>query len=272
VSPDPVPVTQLLGMNSIAETIEDNFGELFKYFADKGNLKKHVGSKVSWVDSRPFCWPNFIFDARFIGKSVDRDIGDVVSHIRSGSAPPFWLIGPKIGVPDIGEKLREQGLMRVDSWPGMALDLGANELPEEPDGFLDVKIASTKRELADWHAVASRELFPRRKLDLRMLAKVDGGPNIHFFVGFFEGEVVSTAMSFYSSGAAGLYMIATSAAHRGRGFGRAITAAALRQARWDGQRVAILQSTKSGYGVYRRLGFEEYCHFDVFWMPGDEYR
>lgn len=259
-------------MNPICSTIEDNFSELFVFFADKGNLKVHIASRVSWVDSRPYCWPNFIFNTRFKEDSIGRDILEVVDSVRSGSAPPFWLVGPKTGDPDLGNRLHEQGMMLIDSWPGMACDLSEWQFQDTQKVPLQVKTVSTKKELKDWYGLVNRELFPKKKLDKNLFLSVLHEPRIRFYVGYRDATPVSTAMTFRSSRATGLYMIATSAIARGQGFGTAITANALQHAAEEGERLAILQSTKSGFGVYRRLGFKQLCRFDVYWMVGDAYR
>jgi predicted acetyltransferase len=48
---------------------------------------------------------------------------------------------------------------------------------------------------------------------------------------------------------------------RGRGFGRALTLAAMRAGAELGARIAVLQSTEMGHGVYRRLGFEPFGRY-----------
>lgn len=252
--------------------IEDNFNDLFVFLAEKCGLSRSFSKKISWVNSSPFCWPNFIFNARFETAALDNDVGEVVFNIQRKIAPPFWLVGSRAGTPELAERLQEHGLRLIDSWPGMALDLDRFDPPLRLDKSLQVKIAGNRNDLAEWHALAGQELFPRKKLDFNMLLTVLQEPCIKFFTAYHEGEPVSTAMAFYSAGVVGLYMIATSTKHRGRGFATAITAAALRHARGEGQRAAILQSTKPGLGVYQKLGFKEYCSFDVFWMLGDEYK
>jgi len=46
---------------------------------------------------------------------------------------------------------------------------------------------------------------------------------------------------------------------RGKGYGSAVTLAAMDWAREMGEELAILHATEMGKPVYRRLGFEAHC-------------
>jgi ribosomal protein S18 acetylase RimI-like enzyme len=97
--------------------------------------------------------------------------------------------------------------------------------------------------------------FAREPVPLRWIGRVDGA-------------VVSTSRLSIGAGVAGLYAISTLAASRGRGYGRALTIAALRAGASLGHRIGVLQSSDHGYGVYRRLGFRELFTYDVWVHPG----
>jgi ribosomal protein S18 acetylase RimI-like enzyme len=77
------------------------------------------------------------------------------------------------------------------------------------------------------------------------------------FVGYLAGEPVATSMlaTTRSSGLAGVYSVATRPAHRGRGLGTALTAAALVAAAEQGYDTAVLEPSPSGAPMYRRMGF-----------------
>jgi ribosomal protein S18 acetylase RimI-like enzyme len=56
---------------------------------------------------------------------------------------------------------------------------------------------------------------------------------------------------------AGIYSVGTLPEFRGRGFGVAVTRAAIEEARRRGYRLCVLQSSPKGYPLYRRLGFRD---------------
>jgi predicted acetyltransferase len=56
---------------------------------------------------------------------------------------------------------------------------------------------------------------------------------------------------------------------RGQGIGAAITLAPLLDARAIGYRIGILQASSLGYGVYRRLGFQDFGKLSVYLWEND---
>jgi ribosomal protein S18 acetylase RimI-like enzyme len=82
-------------------------------------------------------------------------------------------------------------------------------------------------------------------------------PTFTVFVGYLSGEPVATAMlaTTHSVGLAGIYSVGARPAHRGRGFGTALTAAALAAAAEQGYDAAVLEPSPSGSPMYRRMGF-----------------
>lgn len=83
-------------------------------------------------------------------------------------------------------------------------------------------------------------------------------PTFTVFIGYLAGEPVATSMlaTTRSVGLAGVYSVGTRPAHRGRGYGTAVTAAALDAARERGFDTAVLEPSPSGAPLYRRMGFE----------------
>jgi predicted GNAT family acetyltransferase len=65
----------------------------------------------------------------------------------------------------------------------------------------------------------------------------------------------STALGVTDGDHVGIFNVATPPAHRGKGYGAAITAWAVGDGFQNGASVAFLQSSPMGFRVYERLGF-----------------
>jgi ribosomal protein S18 acetylase RimI-like enzyme len=78
---------------------------------------------------------------------------------------------------------------------------------------------------------------------------------------------VSVACGYVNGDVGGIYSVATPAEFRGRGFAAAVTAAATNHLFDLGALSVVLQASRLGFGVYERLGFTVYDHFDRFISP-----
>jgi len=94
-------------------------------------------------------------------------------------------------------------------------------------------------------------------------ARVLGGP-LRFWVGYVDGQPVSCSAAFVDAEVVGVFMVATLAEARGKGYGSAITWAATSA---DPELPALLHSSDAGRPVYERLGYRIVTRFDLWECP-----
>ena len=81
------------------------------------------------------------------------------------------------------------------------------------------------------------------------------------WIGYVDGEPVSTSAAVVSDGFVGVYAVATSPMARGNGYGEALTWAAIAA---DPDLPVTLQASELGERVYRRMGFETVGIFTIW--------
>jgi ribosomal protein S18 acetylase RimI-like enzyme len=89
------------------------------------------------------------------------------------------------------------------------------------------------------------------------------------YVGYVEGQPVSTTAIVIGGGVTGVYNVATLPAHQRRGYGEAVMRYALEDACRDsrltaGEERVILQSTPAGLKLYERMGFRTVARVAVY--------
>ncbi|MFO7568417.1 MAG: GNAT family N-acetyltransferase [Smithellaceae bacterium] len=86
-------------------------------------------------------------------------------------------------------------------------------------------------------------------------------PYIDRVVAYDKDRPVSAAMAIYSHGIAGLYWVGTVPAARGSGLGEACVTCVTNEALARGARFVVLQASKFGAPLYRRMGFATITHY-----------
>ncbi len=85
------------------------------------------------------------------------------------------------------------------------------------------------------------------------------------WVGYLEGEPVSTAATVIGGGAVGVYNVATMPEHQKRGYGETVMRHAVAEAQQrHGIERTILQSTPAGHHLYERMGFRTVTNVAVY--------
>jgi ribosomal protein S18 acetylase RimI-like enzyme len=153
--------------------------------------------------------------------------------------------------PEIGMRLADDGLL-LDPDPETVMVLEPiHDAPPAPDG---VRVRAGGEELIEeWHVA----LEAGERLRAIVNAELVADPDVRISVLDVDGEPVACAMAFRLDESLGIYSVATVERARHRGYGRAVTWAAIDAGRraW-GSRIALLQSSVMGRSLYRSMGFE----------------
>jgi len=203
--------------------------------------------------------------------ALDATLDEVRARFATRGVPWSWLVGPDTRPTDLGRRLAERGMTHIGQVPCMAADLLAvHPLQDEaPPAGLTIARVDDEATLRQWIAteavgfeIPDGEAAGVAALRMGMGRGDDVSPRR--YLGLVDGAPVATASLLLGSGAAGVYDVSTIPTSRRRGVGTALTGALMREARAIGYRVAILQSSTEGAGVYRRLGFRDYCSYDIY--------
>jgi ribosomal protein S18 acetylase RimI-like enzyme len=206
-------------------------------------------------------------------KDIHNKILDTIAFFRKRKMPLMWWITPSTNPRDMPERLGRLGFLCDEACPGMFLPVGF--IKDDAGGDipgLEIKLADTREKLKDWvKIIAYTHNLGYEVIGKFIKAELEVGisPESDFlrYVGYLHGEPICTSAALFSSGVAGLYYIATLKEHRCKGFGRAVTIAPLLEAKKREYKIAVLQSTKSGLNLYKRIGFREKCLFFQYILP-----
>ena len=159
----------------------------------------------------------------------------------------------------------------------MAIDLNQLPRPSSPSGLKIVPV-KTKGDMEVFARTLNAGDFQAPEEIARAIPNIlrpswsARGPEPHLrcFVGYRDGVPVATSLRFLSDGVVGIYGIATVPEARNRGFGSAMTLAALEDGRAQGYHVGVLGATAMGEPIYRRLGFQELYRVTQFEIPAED--
>ena len=195
----------------------------------------------------------------------------IAGHFQQHRMPFLWHVGPSSRPPNIDTFLQERGLFHHETEPGMALDLYRyNEAIPAATG-VTIHPVTTAELLQQWIRIwefGSSEEMIDLWFTLYSAIFQDKVSRLHLYLGFVDGKPVATSGIFFAGGVASIGPIGTLPSYRGQGIGGTMTLAALREARAEGYRVAVLTASSMGINIYRRIGFQEICTCSTYlWHP-----
>ncbi len=201
--------------------------------------------------------------ARLPDATAPPRIREAIAWFDRAGGPFSWWVGIEDQPSDLRARLVDAGLELAESEVAMAADLDRVAAADLMPSGLVVRRVGSAAELEAFAALAAANWSPPDQHVVqfyRRAAPLILGPDsiFWFYLGFLGEIPVATAQLTVGGGVVGLYNISTAAGYRRRGFGTALTAKPLVDARSAGFMTAILQAAPEGVGLYRRLGFVEF--------------
>jgi GNAT superfamily N-acetyltransferase len=228
-----------------------------------------VGPHRYWcLTGVPDPFLNVVFRTRLPSADADELIDATLAHFRARQVERCtWWAEPESVCPNLRAYLTSHGLKFEEGGTGMAVDLSA--LPAEvphPVG-LTIQPVEDEAALRSWAQVMRLGFRLPERGEQRLyelFAGLGGTGRLQSYLASLNGRPVGTAQVFLGAGVAGVYQVTCLPDARGQGIGAAVTLAPLREARHKGYCISILQASRLGYPVYRRLGFRDYGKLNVY--------
>lgn len=183
----------------------------------------------------------------------DKLIADATAFMAERGVP--WLLWVRGGMNEaLLDAGRRAGLTNAGGPPAMALS-AIPEMPPLPEG-LEITVVRNVAELNVARDVGARGFeMPREFVDVLAAESMLNDPTVAIVTGSVDGVPVSTALVGVTGTTAGIYNVATPPEHRRRGYGEAITWAAVAEGRRLGCDHSVLQASPMGAPIYRQMGY-----------------
>ena len=229
---------------------------------------KSTGSRVVELDpivcistEVPIPELNMVYSTRPSRSKIKTLVKDTISYFNAMKKPFFWWVVQSNFTEELKNLFDENNMKLRTTSSAMSLDLNNDiESKSTGDDFIIRKVCS-KQELDDF-ADASYLGFEVKEenecLFKNFIVKMRyDSPRQELYTGYYKNKPICTGLIYIEGGVAGLYWISTIPDYRKKGFGLSLTSHILEQIKKRGIKTAVLNSSKAGSNLYRKLGFEE---------------
>jgi ribosomal protein S18 acetylase RimI-like enzyme len=231
-----------------------NLFSFFKLFGELSDQPIVETKFLDFIKIQGTAWPNQSFHLKANSANLEKALGWIENQVEIGAIPRLFMANPGIDQQEIIEFIKGRGY-KTGHWQAMSYNL-AQPLKKLPSNKLEIRTVKTAQELGQWLAIAESELMGGGKLSKPVFEKLMTENLAQLFLGYTNNKAVATGLLYCSKETAGIYLIATKAEYRGKGYGSQMTMHCLQKAKEFGLKRACLQATQSGESVYRKIGFK----------------
>jgi ribosomal protein S18 acetylase RimI-like enzyme len=253
------------------EPVAANLRESFRVVAQHrsaGELREMDGVSIASAGVTFQMFNSAFLSAPVLSESqLDMRIAQAAVHFAArGQRWSYWICQGWLDTRArrrLQSVLRKRNLYQAVELPGML----AEEIlpPLRPLPSIDVRRVCDGPVKDAFCAIGSTCF----NVPLAWFCEVFDGPGVWkdfaAYVGYIDGEPVSTAATVLGGGVIGVYNVATLHAYRRAGYGEAVMRHAVEQTRRrHGLSRTILQSTPQGFELYQRMGYRNVTRVAVF--------
>jgi predicted GNAT family acetyltransferase len=255
---------------ALAALEHENLIEAFALFSSfpEGAVVRRAGGVAAASSGLPFLLFNQVIVET--DDATPDALADGIGFMRERGTK--FLVNLRIGADDrLAPQMAEVGLVPLSEtpWmPGMALHpVEADAAAADPAAY-EVRLATDRAGIED-HVRTGAAGFdmPEELLGAVVVPDLLHRDSVAVYVGYTDGEAVSTGLGLRSGRTIGVYNVATVEGARGRGYAAAMTRRVVADGVAAGCDVAILQSSAMGYAIYERLGFRTVIEYMAYVEP-----
>lgn len=255
-----------------AEDIETNVASFLMEMGRAGGGTPRDDADITWtVGGSPIDYHNAVVRCSTnLPHRAEALAREFLEELRRRSLPGSWHVHPGM-TPGLVPILLDVGFDDGGPEPAMSMALDGEPLPESAEG-LRIERVRDAAGLSHYREVLA-DGFGEGPAEADWVSSIweaiglDTTSWTHY-VATVRDEPVSAATVHRTGHVAGVYFVATRPDFRRRGFGAAVTARAVNDAKGHGARTAVLGSSPMGRRVYERLGFRERFTYRILeWSP-----
>jgi ribosomal protein S18 acetylase RimI-like enzyme len=250
---------------------EANYIAYFEGFACLPRCEFHRDPELTWFISNGPPGDTVLHTA-VTAEQASEKINETLHMLKSRAEDGWWQVLPSCKPPHLASLLQAKGLVKTESRPVMTLDLAVLEREGALPSNVRIERVGDMATLHDWFlaSVSGFEASVQTEqvyFDAYAASGFSLDAPFQHYVGYLNRKPLTSSTLLLAAGLAGIYDVSTEPAARRQGLGRAITMAALMDARSRGYRYAVLQSSDEGYTLYRSIGFNElYREENYLWQ------